>query len=54
MGWSKQRYNMVWRNKKVPNILLALKPTYALGCDINDIYNLKIKTKKPGMGINLA
>ncbi|GBF34636.1 hypothetical protein DCCM_3756 [Desulfocucumis palustris] len=53
MGWSKQRYNTVEKNKKVPSILLALKLASALECDVNDIYKLKIE-KKPGMSINLA
>lgn len=53
MGWSKQRYNTVEKNKKVPSILLALKLANALECDVNDIYRLKIE-KKPGMSFNLA
>ncbi len=54
MVWSKQRYNTVERNKKVPSILLALKLANALECDVNDIYKLKIDTKKPGISVNLA
>ncbi len=46
MGWSKQRYNTVERNKKVPSILLALKLANALECDVNDIYKLTMVSKK--------
>ena len=47
MGWSKQRYNTVENNKKVPSILLALKLAGALECDVNEIYKLKIVAKRP-------
>jgi putative transcriptional regulator len=54
MGWSKQRYNTVERNKKVPSILLALKLANALECDVGDIFKLKVDQKKSGMSFNMA
>ncbi|MCL6479497.1 MAG: helix-turn-helix domain-containing protein [Peptococcaceae bacterium] len=54
MGWSKQRYNTVEKNKKVPSVLLALKLANALECDVNDIYKLKIVPKKPKINLIAA
>jgi len=54
MGWSKQRYNTVERNKRVPSILLALKLASALECDVNDIFKLKMEQRKAGLSVSLA
>lgn len=41
IGVSTQRYNDIEKNRKKPNILLALRIAKALECDINDIYRIK-------------
>jgi len=46
MGWAKQRYNAVEKNKSVPSVLLALKLANALECDVNEIYKLKVVSKR--------
>ncbi|MCG9969597.1 helix-turn-helix domain-containing protein [Pelotomaculum terephthalicicum JT] len=46
MGWTKQRYNAVEKNKSVPSVLLALKLANALECDVNEIYKLKVVSKR--------
>lgn len=43
MGFSTQRYNDIEKGRKLPSILLALRLAEVMGCDVNDIYRLRIK-----------
>lgn len=54
MGWSKQRYNTVENNRKVPSVLLALKLANALECDVNEIYKIRMVSKKPKICLESA
>lgn len=41
LGFSVARFSEIERNKRVPNVLLALKLANVLDCSINDLYKLR-------------
>lgn len=46
MGFSVSRLSEIERNKKTPSVLLALKLARVLNCDVNELYRLRLVTKK--------
>lgn len=60
MGFSKSRYEQIENSKKAPGIYIALRLAHVLGCDVNDLFQLKIAVRpekrslRSGKGVSVV
>lgn len=51
MGFSKTRYSQIETSKKAPGVYIAFRLAHVLGCDVNDLFGLKIAVRPEKMSL---